>query len=56
VSVDEDVRPDEATDSVTFAFGDAGAHLYGLARLGRSADGQGSALELVSPMPSRIWS
>jgi hypothetical protein len=42
---------DAPTDSVTFAFGDAGAELYGLARLGlaRSADGerQGSALALL---------
>ena len=40
-----------ATDSVTFAFGDAGAQLYGLARLGlsRDADGErrGSALALL---------
>jgi hypothetical protein len=34
------------TDSVTFAFGDADAKLYGLARLGLS-DGQGSALALL---------
>jgi hypothetical protein len=42
---------DAATDSVTFAFGDADAQLYGLARLGlsRGADGarQGSALALL---------
>jgi len=40
-----------ATDSVTFSFGDAGAQLYGIARLGlsRAADGtrQGSALALL---------
>jgi hypothetical protein len=49
-AADEAVR-DAATDSVTFAFGDAGAQLYGLARLGlsRDADGsrQGSALALL---------
>jgi hypothetical protein len=44
VSVDEDVRPGEATDSVTFAFGDPQADRYGLARLGRGSDGSGSAL------------
>jgi hypothetical protein len=42
---------DAATDSVTFAFGDPGAELYGLARLGlsRGEDGarQGSALALL---------
>jgi hypothetical protein len=42
---------DATTDSVTFAFGDARAELYGLARLGfsRGADGarQGSALALL---------
>jgi len=42
---------DAATDSVTFAFGDPQAELYGLARLGlsRDADGarQGSALALM---------
>jgi hypothetical protein len=47
---DEAVR-EAATDSVTFAFGDASAQLYGLARLGlsRGADGgrQGSALALL---------
>jgi hypothetical protein len=46
----ESVR-DAATDSVTFAFGDAGAELYGLARLGlsRGEDGvrRGSALALL---------
>jgi hypothetical protein len=49
-AADEAVR-DAATDSVTFAFGDASAQLYGLARLGlsRSAEGtrQGSALALL---------
>jgi hypothetical protein len=49
-AADESVR-DAATDSVTFAFGDAAAQLYGLARLGlsRSAGGarQGSALALL---------
>ena len=49
-AADEAVR-DAATDSVTFAFGDAGAQLYGLARLGLSrGDGgarQGSALALL---------
>jgi hypothetical protein len=35
-----------AGDSVTFAFGDAGAQLYGLARLGLG-DGAGSALALL---------
>jgi hypothetical protein len=49
-AADEAVR-DAATDSVTFAFGDAAAQLYGLARLGlaRGADGarQGSALALL---------
>jgi hypothetical protein len=44
-AADEAVR-DAATDSVTFAFGDAGAQLYGLARLGLSG-GQGSALALL---------
>jgi hypothetical protein len=47
---DERVR-DAATDSVTFAFADAAAELYGLARIGlsRSADGtrQGSALAVL---------
>jgi hypothetical protein len=42
---------DAVTDSVTFAFGDAAAQLYGLARLGlsRGPDGarQGSALALL---------
>jgi len=42
---------DAATDSVTFAFGDPSAELYGLARLGlsRSTDGErrGSALALL---------
>jgi hypothetical protein len=50
VAADEAVR-DAPTDSVTFAFGDASAQLYGLARLGlsRSAEGarQGSALALL---------
>lgn len=49
-AADEAVR-DAATDSVTFAFGDASAQLYGIARLGlsRSADGEarGSALALL---------
>jgi hypothetical protein len=49
-AADEAVR-DAATDSVTFAFGDPAAQLYGLARLGlaRGADGarQGSALALL---------
>jgi hypothetical protein len=46
-AADEAVR-DSATDSVTFSFGDAGAQLYGLARLGLSrATGQGSALALL---------
>ena len=47
---DESVR-DAATESVTFAFGDASAQLYGLARLGlgRSAEGarEGSALAVL---------
>ncbi|HKH16695.1 MAG TPA: hypothetical protein VKA57_04145 [Solirubrobacteraceae bacterium] len=47
----EEAVRDAATDSVTFAFGDASAQLYGLARLGlsRSADGapQGSAFALL---------
>jgi hypothetical protein len=50
VAADEAVR-DAHTDSVTFAFGDASAQLYGLARLGlsRTADGarRGSALALL---------
>jgi hypothetical protein len=48
-AADEAVR-EAATDSVTFAFGDPGAQLYGLARLGLSrADGghRGSALALL---------
>jgi len=49
-AAEEAVR-DAATDSVTFAFGDASAQLYGIARLGlsRSADGarRGSALALL---------
>jgi hypothetical protein len=49
-ATDEAVR-DAPTDSVTFAFGDTSAQLYGLARLGlsRSAEGarQGSALALL---------
>jgi hypothetical protein len=44
-AADEAVR-DGAADSVTFAFGDADAQLYGLARLGLSR-GQGSALALL---------
>ena len=47
----EEAVRDAATDSVTLAFGDASAKLYGLARLGlsRSAEGarQGSALALL---------
>jgi hypothetical protein len=43
---------EQGTDSVTFAFGDAGAQLYGLARLGLSRDDdggerRGSALALL---------
>lgn len=49
-AADEAVR-EAATDSVTFAFGDASAQLYGLARLGlsRSDDGErrGSALAVL---------
>jgi hypothetical protein len=46
-AADEAVR-DAATDSITFSFGDAGAELYGLARLGLSDGGrQGSALALL---------
>lgn len=49
-AADEAVR-EAATDSVTFAFADASAQLYGLARLGlsRSAEGarQGSALAVL---------
>jgi len=49
-AADEAVR-DAATDGVTFAFGDASAQLYGLARLGlsRSEDGtrRGSALAVL---------
>jgi hypothetical protein len=49
-AADEAVR-DAPTDSVTFAFGDASAQLYGLARLGlsRAGDGgrEGSALALL---------
>jgi hypothetical protein len=48
-AADEAVR-ERGTDSVTFAFGDAGAQLYGLARLGLSRDGgelSGSALALL---------
>jgi hypothetical protein len=49
-AADEAVR-DAPTDSVTFAFGDASAQLYGIARLGlsRSTAGarQGSALALL---------
>ena len=49
-AADEAVR-EAASDSVTFAFGDASAQLYGLARLGlsRSGDGarRGSALALL---------
>ena len=47
MSADEDVRPGEATDSVTFAFGDPQAERYGLARIGRAPDGTGSALCLL---------
>ena len=47
---DEGLR-EAATDSVTFAFGDVSARLYGLARLGISRDGdgepRGSALALL---------
>jgi hypothetical protein len=39
-AADEAVR-EAATDSVTFAFGDAGAQVYGLARLGLSRDASG---------------
>ena len=46
----DEARRDAATDSVTFAFGDASAEIYGLARLGL-ADGpdaaRGSALALL---------
>ena len=49
-AADEAVR-EAATDSVTFAFGDAGAQLYGLARLGLSGgagdERRGSALALL---------
>jgi hypothetical protein len=49
-AADEAVR-EAATDSVTFAFGDASAQLYGLARLGlsRGGDGtrQGSAMAVL---------
>jgi hypothetical protein len=49
-AADEAVR-EAATDSVTFAFGDSGAQLYGLARLGLSRDAggarRGSALALL---------
>ncbi len=44
MSLDEDVRAGEATDSVTFAFADPLTERYGLARLGRGPDGTGSAL------------
>ena len=51
VGADEAVRDAAAADSVTFAFGDPAARLYGLARLGlaRAADGarRGSALALL---------
>jgi hypothetical protein len=51
VSAADEAARDAATDSVTFAFGDPGAQLYGLARLGlaRGSDGarQGSALALL---------
>jgi hypothetical protein len=51
VGPDDELPRDAATDSVTFAFGDPGAQLYGLARLGlsRAADGtrQASALALL---------
>ena len=40
-AADEAVR-DAASDSVTFAFGDASAQLYGLARLGLSQAGDGA--------------
>ena len=36
-----------ATDSVTVAFADAESELYGIARLGLTAEGQGSALALL---------
>jgi hypothetical protein len=49
-AADEAVR-EAATDSVTFAFGDADAQVYGLARLGLSSDAdglrRGSALALL---------
>lgn len=49
-AAEEEVR-DAATDSVTFAFGDASAELYGLARLGISrapgGERQGSALAVL---------
>ena len=49
-AADEAVR-EQATDSVTFAFGDTAAQLYGLARLGLSRDAggerRGSALALL---------
>jgi hypothetical protein len=51
VAAGDEALREAATDSVTFAFGDASARLYGLARLGisRSADGErrGSALALL---------
>jgi hypothetical protein len=47
----DEARHDATSDSVTFAFGDASARIYGLARLGlaRAADGerQGSALAVL---------
>jgi len=50
-ATDEEAVRDAPTDSVTFAFGDRSAELYGLARLGlsRSPEGerQGSALALL---------
>lgn len=51
VSAADEAARDAATDSVTFAFGDAAAQLYGLTRLGlsRGDDGalRGSALALL---------
>jgi hypothetical protein len=46
VTAADEARRDGGADSVTFAFGDPEAQLYGIARLGL-ADGQGSALALL---------
>ncbi len=46
-AADDVALRDAASDSVTFAFGDPGAQLYGLARLGIAGGSAGSALAVL---------